>query len=581
MSADGMDRRLSLRALGGVVLFALAIRVICLIQTTNVPTARHLVGDAAGYVDWARKIAGGDWLGSASFYQAPLYPYVLGVLFWFAGDSTSLIRVVQAVWGAAACGLLAWFVARTFGRREGLLAGMLLACFGPAVFYDGIVQKASLSNVLICALLAAIACARSAGLATLVVLGVVSSLLSLTRENAAVWQMLLAAWVLTTSARSESTQTAMPGPSLRCRAGRTAAYLLGAAVVLIPVGVRNAHVGGEFSLTTFQAGSNFYIGNHRGADGRYVPLVRGHETPAFERRDAIELAQHEAGRDLSPREVSRFWMSKAWKEIRGDLGSWLGLLSQKLLLTWNRYEIADVESLVLYRQSSWLLDTICRVSHFGVIAPLAVVGVWATRRRWRELWLLHGMIVSMTAAVAAFYVLGRYRFPLVPLLVCFAAAGCVSLWDAWRERRRNWVTGVIFAGLAAVVVNRPIQDEARLDALAVMNAGAALAQAGDLDAATDCFARAVAAHPGSAEAHYNLAQALALRGEFVRAVGHYESARLLNPDLDELDFNFGVSLERVGRNGDALSAFRRALQRNPNDDEARSAVRRLSVTESP
>ena len=58
--------------------------------------------------------------------------------------------------------------------------------------------------------------------------------------------------------------------------------LAGLAFVLLPVGLRNRSVGGEYSLTTFQIGPNFYIGSNADATGRYRPLVRGHETPQFE-----------------------------------------------------------------------------------------------------------------------------------------------------------------------------------------------------------------------------------------------------------------------------------------------------------
>ena len=69
----------------------------------------------------------------------------------------------------------------------------------------------------------------------------------------------------------------------------------------MPVGVRNVVVADEWSLSTFQAGPNFYIGNSEDADGRYHPLVRGHETPAFERRDATELAERLRKRiDMNP-----------------------------------------------------------------------------------------------------------------------------------------------------------------------------------------------------------------------------------------------------------------------------------------
>ena len=46
------------------------------------------------------------------------------------------------------------------------------------------------------------------------------------------------------------------------------------ALVLAPVALRNRAAGGELVLTTSQAGANFYIGNHPGADGRYQPLRR-------------------------------------------------------------------------------------------------------------------------------------------------------------------------------------------------------------------------------------------------------------------------------------------------------------------
>ena len=49
----------------------------------------------------------------------------------------------------------------------------------------------------------------------------------------------------------------------------------GAALVLLPVGLRNLAVGGEFHLTKSQFGPNFYIGNGPQADGGYVALREG------------------------------------------------------------------------------------------------------------------------------------------------------------------------------------------------------------------------------------------------------------------------------------------------------------------
>ncbi len=51
----------------------------------------RLLGDAKGYFDWGLRISEGNWYGSETFYQAPLYPYFLGVLFSVFGPSLTVI----------------------------------------------------------------------------------------------------------------------------------------------------------------------------------------------------------------------------------------------------------------------------------------------------------------------------------------------------------------------------------------------------------------------------------------------------------------------------------------------------------
>src|SRR4029078_12637983 len=86
------------------------------------------------------------------FYQAPLYPYLLGVIYAIAGRHLLLVRIVQAVIGAASCALLGLAAARLFsrpsdearGRRPGIAAGLMLALYAPAIFFDGLLQKSVL-----------------------------------------------------------------------------------------------------------------------------------------------------------------------------------------------------------------------------------------------------------------------------------------------------------------------------------------------------------------------------------------------------------------------------------------------------
>ncbi len=587
-------RQPSWRAVGLIVVLALGLRLACAWQTRQVPTARYLVGDALGYYQWAQRIAAGDWVGAQGFYQAPLYPYLLAIAFKIFGEGVWTIRVLQAVWGAAACGCLALGTSWLFHRRAGLVAGWVLALYAPAIYFDGIVQKASLTGLLVCALIAAIAWQVSPlpsgeGLGvrallarrwlSLAVVGLLIGLLSITRENALIWVPVLAIWAW----RLPIANCRLPNESSRIARLQAVGFLvIGLAIVLFPVALRNRVVSGEWSVSTFQAGPNFYIGNHRGADGRYQPLVRGHETPAFEQADAKMLAERDIGHPLTQRQVSRYWLERAWKEIRADWTAWLRLMGLKLLFLVNHYEIADAESFYVYRDSSMLLSVLGRLCHFGTLLPFAVVGLIATWNRRAALWVLHAMIATMILAIAAFFVLGRYRFPIAILLIPFAAAGLVAFYDS-RYAEAPGAVRTQRVGLAALIVglifavlgNSPVQSERRLNALAWMNAGVALAQAGELTAAEPYFREALFQHPDSPEAHNNLAQLLALRGEFSEAIEHYRQVLSLHPNLPGVHFNLAVALERAGRPDEALPEYERALQLDPSDAEARAAITRL------
>src|SRR4051812_15199714 len=60
---------------------ALLIRLVHVWQLRASPFFDVLMGDARGYDEWARRIAGGEWIGRDVFYQAPLYPYFLAVIY--------------------------------------------------------------------------------------------------------------------------------------------------------------------------------------------------------------------------------------------------------------------------------------------------------------------------------------------------------------------------------------------------------------------------------------------------------------------------------------------------------------------
>jgi hypothetical protein len=365
-----------------VFLSALVLRLAYLWELRDADVSYILVGDGYLYDRWAREIARGNWLGGGVFYQAPLYPYLLGVVYWLLPASVLpilVVRLVQALFGATACVLLAMAGRSFFSATVGLIAGGLLATYAPAIFFDGLIQKATLDLLLATALLWVLAEMRpDPGARRLVASGLILGLLCLTRENALVLVPVVSVWLLLASGTR---------PPVR-RLGYVGLFLLGLGLVLTPVAVRNRLVGGEWFLTTAQLGPNFFIGNHARADGLYAPLRSGRGDPRFERQDATELAETALGRRLTAGEVSRYWTQRTLADIQAAPGRWLRLLGRKVALTWNAAEFIDSEDPAVYADSSLVLRGLGRLVHFGTVAPLAAVGVWATRARWQRLWLL-------------------------------------------------------------------------------------------------------------------------------------------------------------------------------------------------
>src|SRR6185503_12093845 len=332
------------RALVAWTVFAVAllVRIVHLLQIRRAPFFSVLMGDSHGYDAWAQRIAAGEWLGHEVFYQAPLYPYFLGVVYTVAGRDLLLVRLVQIVIGSASCALLSRADAPDEGRRAGLIAGLMLALYAPAIFFDGLLQKSVLDVFFVCLALLIVATVetaehaehaeknkvpnkslrslRSPRLSRWWALGLTMGGLALTRENALALIAVLLLW----AAFAPWNQRRLGAQGARA----VAAFLIGLAVVLVPVAARNAYVGGGFFVTTSQFGPNFYIGNNRNADGTYQSLRFGRGAPEFERQDATDLAERTVGRSLSPGEVSSFWTDRALDFITSEPARWLRLMAR-------------------------------------------------------------------------------------------------------------------------------------------------------------------------------------------------------------------------------------------------------------
>ena len=539
-----------------VALVALVVRLTYLSQISHAPFFDLRSGDAESYHQWALRIAGGDWLGKEIFYQAPLYPYFLALVYKVFGDGVAMVRVVQAALGTGSCVLLAAAGMALFGE-VGAIAGALMAIYPAAIFLDGLLEKSALVTFLTVALLFVIS-ARAVRFREFLA-GVVLGLLALTRENALLLVIPVVLWFL-------------PGPR-RLLWRPAAGVLAGCALVLLPVAARNYMVGGAFHLTTSQFGPNLYIGNHAGARGLYEPLVPGRGNAEAERVDATRLAEVATGRTLSTDEVSSFWTGRALEFIRSQPGAWAAQLARKLALTYNAVEIADSESQDVYAEWSWLLRTVAPLS-FGVIFCLAAFGACMTAGAWRRLWFLHAIALTYTLSIIIFYVFARYRFPLVPVLMLFAAGGIAS----WRESsarpmRRRAFAAIVLAGVFAFL---PLENT-RMDRIShYVNIGNLfLRDPEKWEQAAVFYDKALAESPQEPAAHYGKGMLLAAMQRSTDALVHYQTAVNGWPDNADIRVNFALALADVGNIANALDELETAARLRPGNPTAHVVAGKL------
>ncbi|HEX2230427.1 MAG TPA: tetratricopeptide repeat protein, partial [Candidatus Binatia bacterium] len=282
-------------------------------------------------------------------------------------------------------------------------------------------------------------------------------------------------------------------------------------------------------------------------------------------KDAKRLAERATGREMSAGEVSNYWFGRSLDYIQSNPASWVALMAKKWLMVWNAREIEDSDDFYIYRQWSSLLGLLGSLAHFGMLAPFAAVGLWLTRQQWRRVWLLYATIFALAATVATFYVFGRYRYPLVPVLALFAGAAIAELCRIYKERRWQAASVALLVFIiAAVLVNWPMYGLRGPGPGGYNNLANAFYKQGKVDDAVKAALKAVEVEPGYGVAHYNLGNLYAGQGKYDLARRHFEEALRIYPNFADAEANLGQLLAERGDVDAGIKHFRRAIEVDPS-----------------
>jgi len=536
----GTERRALLVTAAIIFAAAWVLRLVYVLQLRGSPLADFPIVDELYHVEWARALAGGDWIGSEVFFRAPLYPYSLGAVFSIFGENLLAARIVQSLYSALVPVALYFLGRRVFGERVARLGAAVAAFYPFFIYFTNELLIVTLVVLLdVVALNAVLRAEERPSRGRWFAAGAILGASAIARPNVLVFLPALLVWMWWRGAAPDAATAASPdGRSRARRAGWAfALVLLGVAVVVAPVTVRNYAVGGDLVPIASQGGVNFYIGNNSESDGASAVMpVLGE---AWQNEDAVRIAEVNEGRKLLPSEVSDFWYRAGREYIRTEPGGAARLYLRKFVLFWDSYELANNKDIYYFGNMSFVFRW-TRWLGFGLVAPLALLGAVAVARKNAGSVLLMLFVLAYMAGLLLFFVNSRFRLPVLPVLMLFGAAGVFHLVDAVRGKRHRTLA------LAAVVL-----------------------LASGLFVGYDFYDT----HLGDrAQTHMTLGRAEASRGEHERAVAEYRRAIEISPNYAKAWNSLGLSLEKLGRDEEALRSYVTAVERDSTLAFARNNI---------
>jgi 4-amino-4-deoxy-L-arabinose transferase-like glycosyltransferase len=403
-----------------IILIAILVRVAFVVAVDKGKVRFEHNPDAEDYLSFAHNLATGvGFAHSVNEYQPfsqpvefsawrpPLYPMFLAIAFHLS-RGIFFLQLLQV----ALATLSLYFFLRLglilFGESPALIAGLAFALYPPLIMYSADLGTESLLLFLLAAVLFVFyAAGKERSTARVFSLGVLTGLAALCRPNGLMLApaLVLAIWLTSRGWRQAVHQVTV--------------LAVAVAMIVLPWTYRNYRLFHKVVLISTAGGPVFWAGAHlRLEQGASVADIG-----FLHLLDAVPQSERPAMEALSEPEQEREYYRKAF--------AILGHSPHRLAtMVWRNFGVMYTFT-PSARYHSPLNRLIYSVSYIPVLVS-GIVGFFLLRRRWRELSLFWGWMLTNTTLYCLYLASIRYRIPTIdPILmlgsgVCFSAllAGC-------------------------------------------------------------------------------------------------------------------------------------------------------------
>jgi len=403
---------------------AVVVRLIHAWSMVGDPLYDYPVIDPMQSLEQAQYLAEVSWLGPPyAYWKPPLYDYFLGIHHALFGAGLWPARISQILLDGASCVLAFALASQLVSRRAGIAVAAVLALWGPLIYFSSVHVSTSLTIFLeLCVLLLALRAQSAPTQHRWLDAGLVLGLLAIARAETLLLAPWLAGWLWLSLRQYARGQ----------RAAWVGALAVGVVVIVAPVTLRNALYAQDPVLISANGGINLYIGT----DPQFRGVIGVRPGPEWEMLDRTPIDEGY----YTQSERSQYYVRKAFAWIANHPREWVAHLARKLGHVWHGRELASNRDLYGARGESVILAALLWRTPmlffpFGVLAPLALVGMgvsWLEHRRSR---FLIGLVAIQCATLIVFFVTGRFRITMLPVLALFAVEAVGWAVACVRERR--------------------------------------------------------------------------------------------------------------------------------------------------
>jgi 4-amino-4-deoxy-L-arabinose transferase-like glycosyltransferase len=371
-----------------------------------------------------------DWYGGTRFHQEPLYPYLLAAIYSILGADVRYMLILQLALGTLSVLLLYSITGQLFGQTAGLIAGLLAAFCGPALFYEMVLLRASLISFWGLLLVwCTLRVQRRQSPTSYLALGLAGGLALLIKSN---FLILLGGISLLILWEQRNALRQFKYPFIAMAAG----FL----IAMVPLVTRNLIVDAPPLSRESVTAVGIIVGNNRNADPWMNQFLPEDISEVFSLSNGAVLPTlFESLRVFTPSEYAR-------------------LIARKVSALLHSYEAPNNVS---YDQFKYYYPTLSILPvNATIVYSLALAGLLIVffKRDNRTL-ILGILIITHLIPLLLVVVSSRYRLPLILALIPFSALAADFLIQLVKSGK-YWRTGIIVILVFAlgVAFSRPLPD---------------------------------------------------------------------------------------------------------------------------